>query len=359
MSNRKSQIANRKSGGFTLVELLIVIGIIAVLISLLIPVVGIVKDRAREADTAALVASLAQACERYSTDFGGAYPGPFSNAQIEVTAQPVLVNVISPLPTNYAGSPNQSVTTGITGGRVTMAENLYLGLNGGLVINGAGAIVYDPSTCGQGPVNLNPLSPARKSAYYNNNPAELSNRVENNLTTGHFKDDAGQAYDSIIPEFVDKFQDKLPILYFRANRAVNYVNGTTAVNNNVVTAFANNAGVAPYDIAQNASYLGAIGANGQPVTIGIGRKTNYVGTSFSPADPHGLRAVNPANTNVVAATQNPIDAYAYFVDRNTLSTANDNRAKQKDSFILISAGRDRVYGTADDICSPNFGKVGQ
>ena len=55
-----------------------------------------------------------------------------------------------------------------------------------------------------------------------------------------------------------------------------------------------------------------------------------------------------ANTKL--DTHYPYDLHAYL-----RSPQNDNQARQKDGFILISAGSDRVYGTSDDITS--FGAI--
>jgi len=67
---------------------------------------------------------------------------------------------------------------------------------------------------------------------------------------------------------------------------------------------------------------------------------------------HGLTKVDP--TRVLdksgANYEYPYDAFPYFQNPST-----PNTPRQKDSYILISAGADRVYGTSDDIC--NFGDV--
>ena len=53
--------------------------------------------------------------------------------------------------------------------------------------------------------------------------------------------------------------------------------------------------------------------------------------------------------------QYPYDAYAYF--KNPASPELEPQPRQKDGYILIGAGSDRVYGTADDITS--FGAVAE
>lgn len=348
--NRKSEIGNRQSlrRAFTLVELLVVIAIIGVLIGLLFPTIAAVQQRAREADTASLLQSLSSACERYAQDFNGAYPGPIANNAIEAVTQSAAAFPTVFTATGFATAP-------YVGGanRFTMSENLYLGLMGGLRIQ-AGAVVYDASTAGQGPATLNPLAPGRRTPYYNAN-ADWSMKDQGGAKSGQFIDLAGNANDTIVPEFVDRFGSPMPILYWRARRSVVTTTGTTASDNPVVTLGRYSSGsevaVAPYDLAQNSAYLGSGIGEGRSI-----RPTDIRGSSATPQLPHGLRTVDPTRNAIDKANVFPFDAYAYFYDRASGTTP---RAKQKDGYFLISAGRDRVYGTDDDIASGNFGKVGQ
>src|SRR5215813_6561734 len=57
-------------GGFTLVEILVVITIITLLVSLLVVLIGNLIERARYAKTAATVKLLDQGCRTYNLDFG-------------------------------------------------------------------------------------------------------------------------------------------------------------------------------------------------------------------------------------------------------------------------------------------------
>ncbi|MGH7177028.1 MAG: hypothetical protein ACREJC_06595, partial [Tepidisphaeraceae bacterium] len=105
----------------------------------------------------------------------------------------------------------------------------------------------------------------------------------------------------------------------------------------------------PYDISQIRGYTMS--------NIGEGRRLpqkDYANVTFPY---HGLRDVNinatmtnPPSGSLVYTY--PADAYPYFQ-----SGSVPNTARQKDGFILISAGADRVYGTRDDIV--NFGTVGE
>jgi hypothetical protein len=71
--------------------------------------------------------------------------------------------------------------------------------------------------------------------------------------------------------------------------------------------------------------------------------------------PHGLQTVTvPSSLDKGDSTYRyPYDLWAYL--RSPNSTASNPVARSNDSYILISAGADRVFGTDDDICS--FGSL--
>ncbi len=64
----------RGRSGFTLVEILVVLGVIAILVAIALPNITRVRDRAREAEVKNNLHDLQLALERYSTDQGGLYP---------------------------------------------------------------------------------------------------------------------------------------------------------------------------------------------------------------------------------------------------------------------------------------------
>jgi len=64
----------RQRGGFTLVELLVVIGIIALLISILLPSLNAARRQATRIACAANIRSIGQSYQLYAADFKGLYP---------------------------------------------------------------------------------------------------------------------------------------------------------------------------------------------------------------------------------------------------------------------------------------------
>lgn len=297
--------------GFTLVELLVVIFIIAVLVGILIPVVGRVRKGAKSAATQQTIATIASAIEQYYQAFH-AYPGPIANAQIYNT-NPANQPLIS-----YTGTP------GLDKSKITMSENLVLGLLGGLVYDSTATptTVYNPDLIGAGPRNLTAVNQKTTPSFL----------PKSNLSDGLFKDDTGGADDSIIPEFVDNYNSPMPILYIRSNVGAPGIAYDSSVPGTQQQ----------YDLRQIIGYTGT--------SIGVGRspqKPNVVNLNV-----HGLSSCN--NTKSMDSTNAnyyyPYDLYPYLTN-----PAIANTPRNKDGYILISAGPDRIYGTDDDIC--NFGSV--
>ena len=119
MPRRPDSLAQRRRGGFTLVELLVVMGIIALLISLLVPTLARSVATARRTRVAAELAGIATALDAYKQDFGD-YPrfvvgsvDPL-NTSNERGARIVCRALIGPAPDNDP-TINQAVTPTTTG----------------------------------------------------------------------------------------------------------------------------------------------------------------------------------------------------------------------------------------------------
>jgi prepilin-type N-terminal cleavage/methylation domain-containing protein len=361
----------RPARGFTLIEILVVIGIIVVLLGILIPVVSKVRKSAQVAAVTAQLKDIEGSIQQYLQD-QGALPGPLPYNEIRMQG--------STLGFDSAAASTGGFATTFTAekDKISMSENLVLGLAGGLkyVPNQApNPISFDPNLVGGGAMSLNPASPKKGRSYIDQK--NLSWRTVGNAKTGKYEDGAGVADDTMIPEILDTFPNPMPILYLRARKGQqppkdasgNPIDVTTwdADTNFIITVSPTEPGtrVGQYDLSQIQAYVGTAAL---PVTIGEGKSID-VNEYTGPKPPagqlrHGLMTVEPAAKmdKAAAAYVYPYDAYPYFLDPASVDTdpATVDRNPQpraKDGYILISAGLDRVYGTADDITS--FGSVTQ
>lgn len=405
--------------GFTLLELTIVIGIMVVLVSILLPVVHKVRMKGYVADTSNEVSELSAAIERYSLD-QHAYPGPLANDQIcdptfpNFNAGPLGGTTIAwPFANTFLDAQAQSGTaltgmydanlTATTDQQITMSENLVLGLLGGLWVGPTGQyqLHYDPTQVGQGPQLLaQSVTPHRYPPYIETRNLDWG--TNSNGKTGRFidatgmqADSLGSAYDTAIPEFVDRFPNPLPILYLRAKpgpSSYNPANAPTAQDNPVITDDPKeNATDGPrpgtYDINQIAGYTRTASSSSAgsvtPLLIGVGKESitpynkgnesvwpnttvptpglpcqglNQVTPTASISSPV-ITSGSPPTTITNTGYNYPYDAYPYFLSSSSSAVGQGtvSVARNRDSFILISAGEDRIYGTNDDITS--FGSV--
>lgn len=216
-----------RRAAFTLVELLVVIGIITLLMSILLPTIARIRDSAREADTRQQLTALSQAIDHYAQLYG-AYPGPFPNDKIGPgQAAPVIVNPDA----STVSLTNDADSSPIA--NVSSSENLILGLVGGLYLT------VDPTTklvtkfgfndsyvrSSKGPANLN---------VYNYKFLDNSWEANKDLTSPGLWG-KGPQQDTAIPELMDRFANQVPIIYMRATRDAKGIisaDGTAQYNSN-------------------------------------------------------------------------------------------------------------------------------
>ena len=323
---RTKPLRAQRCAAFTLIELLVVIGIIAILVGLLIPASRGVRLAADGASTRSEIAAIDTAIISYYSDFH-AYPGPLADAETTGGTTPSIRT--AELASSFNPSPQ---------GSVTGTENMVLGLLGGLAMdtsNDGYTYWFDKTQVGQGAISLNTLNPKRYGSYLQVNQAWMSKGV--------YRDDAGRyCKDTAIPEFVDQFPNAMPIIYVRARPGASgicdrYTN--TNVQYNIDQVF-------DYTL----SYDGTSAADQAYPPTGqcIGLPSNQwhglrvVGIAFTP----GTTVYNSAGYNSNGAW----DGLAYFTNPSTPTTAI-----HADSYVLIAAGKDRIYGSADDIT--NFGST--
>jgi hypothetical protein len=291
------------------------------LMAILLPVVSQVRIRAYDTSTQSEMSRIMAACQMYFHDFN-AYPGPIANAYVSGGAKP-----------GQDPSPAKLAPPG--GTAITSSENLVLGLFGLL---SPGKTVGTPPTLTQTPftppnppllppthdvLGLNPLHPV---AYH------YMDYIAEELSPGPASAIdylSGQTLnDTLIPEFVDHFPEKMPILYLRANvgnQGVASLDDTTQYNWTEVAPYGSWIRMADSSVVWNAftqTNLTQMYSNSQagPSLLADDVATPYV------------------DFYVVNGTANYL-----FVNPNIAGTA-----RGKDGFILIGAGVDHIYGTTDD-----------
>jgi prepilin-type N-terminal cleavage/methylation domain-containing protein len=367
--------------GFTLVELLVVIGIIAILMGILIPTVAVIRRAAYDASTGVEISNLANAINQYHGDFGS-YPGPFSNDQIEFGTPAVASPTVPTIPMEWydpttatykspSSFPSPSATPYPNNWTVTGAQNLVLGLLGGLRVDPANGIAaFAPMEVGLGPLSLDPANPRRYMNYMS-----ASSGGQSYLWSGWKPTSPALAYtadqgggaagDSPFPVLVDRYPNSLPIQYLRARVGAKGI----ISDGKVIDPTTNAPAIYQYDLREIFPYVQPSSNVGLPITVPPALPINHnllpQAGPISPADYENFIDHTSATFNLLQVvkkgqTTTP-DAGACFNNPSSpaTNTTTDNfynntgRPRQVDQFILISAGSDGIYGTADD--KTNFG----
>ena len=126
-----------KHPAFSLVELLVVLGIIALLSAILLPVFAMVRGKARQASCASNLHQIGSAVQMYMQDFDGRFPravdpsdklwpstwNGVGNFSSQIPNLPYLQDCLQP----YTGSGQVWACPGDTGFDITEFTGLYLG----------------------------------------------------------------------------------------------------------------------------------------------------------------------------------------------------------------------------------------
>jgi prepilin-type N-terminal cleavage/methylation domain-containing protein len=316
----------RDSRGFSLVELMVVILIIGLLGAILIPVISKMKQSAYKTDTTAQLNVISMACQSYYSTFKS-YPGLFSDQDIYSHTQ-------------WNRQDRIGIPSGIThsgDNYVTGTENLVLSLMGGVRLDIKSASDTDPNAIyddtiienGKGVSNLNLRSPKNLAIFLENGEKMLPSGWKG---MGNFTDTGGNvAKDTNLPELVDRYSEPLPILYLRARVGAPGIIGKP--------------GSPPYqyDIRQIAGYTQL----GTSPGLDFPGKGDHKATAAESDKNNGANGADAINYLKAPGAPMP----SSFNPTNQVGAT----PRSKDSFILISAGADRIYGTLDDITS--FGSI--
>ena len=191
--------------GFTITELLVVIGIIVLLIGILLPALSKVNERAKKTQTSAIMEEFAKGCEAFRQEFGF-YPGLVPEDIL--AADPKI-------------SGTENALLHLMGGGVSQDDPAYDSLDAGggwqTITFGSGNNQYrikvNPSQIGKGPrVGGKSYAP-----FFSPKTEELA-QVDGQIGRNGEVESKDTALGDRLPDLVDAWGQ--PILYLRAVRSV-------------------------------------------------------------------------------------------------------------------------------------------
>ncbi len=188
--------------GFTLTEMLVVIGIIALLIGILLPALSAVQERARKTQTEKLLQEFGKACETFQQQFGF-YPGIVPEAIL--AADPKI-------------SGTENAILHLCGGAVAQDDPNYaaaqysgwtvITFNGGT--NGTFSIKINPTKVGEGPR----IRGVQYKSFFSPKADELAPVPGQGLTASGADPYANDPFR--LPDLVDAWGQ--PVIYMRQMR---------------------------------------------------------------------------------------------------------------------------------------------
>jgi prepilin-type N-terminal cleavage/methylation domain-containing protein len=346
---------NRKSQrGFTLVELLAVIAIIALLVGLLVPAVSQVRKQARVTVTKSVISTLGTGLETFRADskFGGAFPPSASDRMSGANAGTVANPYTS---TNYPNYPsNQNL-------EITGAGLLVWALAGADLLGTPGFKATRSSNDDRvwaddtdSNVSGNPPQPSQSGAYAISDSKPVQPRsgpyvdldkikvTRWDASLASFAIDAeveeigrdGAARRRLYPMFLDGFG--YPILYWRADSAGTLIADLRAPRGN-------EQGRGKYHFADNESLL-------QPMD---GQSTLLFSPPVDRDNDRQHRLDWRTGNRTVPTGSGAIDdntyGFARYIQNDDIQATRAPR--NADSYLLVSPGPDGIYGTADDVAN--------
>lgn len=322
---------------FTLIELMVVIGIIGLLVAIALPALNAARVQAKITATAATIKALDTGLEQFRTDnnVGGAYPPStpdgvpamnFLVANPHATTPPTLTMPGSGLPV-----PGACLLVWALAGADLLGTPGFRDLDGdGAWWNNTGNNFTAPQT------NIYAFNAATNKPYYSRSASyvDLTKMTLPKRNGNTFiLDKVGNS--PLLPSyaFLDSFNQ--PILYYRANVGKPFAfhdlnRNADAVRHGVYTQF------------DNRGITGTLGNAGMDLGGGA---THYLGWSQAEDDKQRAAAF---------AGFTPRTFGASLQNRNIVNVGV--RAQRDDSFVLISAGYDGIFGSEDDIVNFQINK---
>lgn len=320
-----------KTGGFTIVELLTVMAVIAVLISLLIPALSLVRDNAKKVQQKAQFHAIDVGLELFKTDYG-TYPESVDN-EFDLNPPDWYTNA-----TPYCGA--NKLAEAMVGldllGFHPKSGFTAEGTND-LNNDGTGNLVYDPTVGIQGEGLYNEIDGDENidnRKYYldlENANAYRLDEVYEDLTDGGFENNSIVLCDVYAKRRWKGTKTGMPILYYRARTNYKFQDSTLE-----------SGGPGSSDATDDDVY-------------------NF-------EDNMNLLALNSPEDNTIehplyddTLANDLLDFEDIIVNQEVFKATDDGtgtagikKPYRAESYFLLSAGKDGLYGTSDDIL--NFEK---
>jgi len=318
--------------GFTLVELLTVIFIIALLISILVPALNAVRDQARNAKTSGELSSIGKGVELFHGELGK-YPhshggNPFDDDSVILTgAQWLAVQLVGPDMHGYV-KPELAIDTNDNGEIDEADWQAWYELDPARAYPRLGP--YVPT---EGDIVQSFVSWAEGHPGY--------------TVDGDLEDTGDRWSNDRIPFFVDAYG--LPIVYYAAS---------TYAKKPFTTGTPGNLEYGRYDQSDNAGFTGNDTGDGRNDATQEGLNPYGDAEPLGHASnaiyhPLGILGYYPDNSN---AEPDPKTFADVIMDWNIFEANRDAGTGQgrvwphnADSFILVSPGKDGLWGTKDDV----------
>ncbi len=343
----------RHRTAFTLVELLTVIGIISLLIGILLPSLSRARGQARKVAVAATIDAIGKGLEMFRNDFG-AYP--------DSTSRPDPINWTN-------GTAYDQYLDG--------AHWLARALSGhdSLGVDAKGDILRK-TVAHTDRIPLADLAESsRKGTYLEGKVFARDN--DSRFQQGGASSYVPQANISISrPVVYDTYN--FPILYYRANARSRWSFSRTGLGTADPTGSNSDDSLGIYNQMDNASITGGYSWNDNYNGVILRAGWDFAGAGLPPGASAihylGDFGIYPVATATLAEKQAAVNLppwspslnqpnpdrrgktfVNYLHNENALSTGNVVKPLNPDTFILISAGEDGIYGTDDDVT--NFKKA--